>query len=218
MRYFLTFFLILTTISLHAQKRALKNRFTAGIIIGANTSQIKGDLYSGYDKFGVFAGFRAIAKINTKSEIVLEMQYNRKGSKNPNQFVPARIQQRFISLDYIEVPILYHRKIETPTTTISLEGGISYARLFGLRINENANTINYQSFSDIQDEFNKDELALILGSGILFNEHIRLFGRFAYSFTSLYENENPVSVFIDDIPEIKKLKNIQLAVGMNYIF
>ena len=168
MRYFLTFFLlaILATTSLYGQKGSIKNRFNAGIIMGVNTSQINGDRYLGYDKFGVFAGFRAIAKINRSNELVFEMQYNRKGSRDPEQFVPGQSSSRFIALDYIEIPFLYHKRVKINIGTGSIEGGIAFARLFGFNINENDKTINYASFLDIQDDFNNNEFSLILGGGV----------------------------------------------------
>lgn len=220
MRCFLVFFLLLflTTKSLYAQKRTLKNRFNAGIVIGINASQVNGDRYMGFDKLGAFAGFRAIVKINTNAEFVFEMQYNGKGSRNPEQFVPGESAPRFISLDYIEVPILYHQKIETKIGFCSFEGGIAYARLFGFKINENDNSINYTSFASIQDDFNKSEWALILGGGIFVNKHFRVMSRFAHSLTLLYENENPIEDSIDNNPTINKLRNIQLSLGLNYIF
>lgn len=220
MRYFAASFLlsILVTTSLYAQKRVLKNRFNAGIVLGGNTSQINGDRYLGYNKFGGFVGVRAIARLNTKSEFVFEMQYNRKGSKDPSQFVPGKKAPRFIALDYLEVPILYHYKVETSIGVVSFEGGIAYARLVGFKINENANSINYSSFTDIENEFKKDELVLIFGGGLFINEHIRLMGRFAHSLTLLYENENPTNEFTTDISPINQLRNIQLAFGVNYIF
>lgn len=220
MRYFLVFFLlsVWTTKSLHAQKRVLKSRFGAGLTIGINTSQINGDLYKGFDKFGVFAGFRAIVKISTKAELVFEMQYSSKGSKNPEQFVPGKNEPRFISLNYIEVPILYHQKVKTKLGLASLEAGIAYGRLFGIKINENTSSINYTTFTSIQDAFNKTELALIIGGGFFINEHFRIMLRSAHSLTLLYENENPIFDRSTDNIAINKLRNIQWGLGVNYIF
>lgn len=220
MKYCLTLLMlsILVTMSVHAQKRALKNRFNAGIVMGLTTSQINGDRYSGYDKLGGFAGLRVTARINTKSDLVVEMQYNRKGSRNPKQFVPGAISTRFIALDYIEVPILYHQRVETEIGLISLEGGIAYARLFGFKINEIVNTTSYSTFSEIQEAFNKNELALIMGGGVFINEHLRVMGRFGLSMTLLYKNENPTIASPNTIPEINHLRNLYLTFGVNYVF
>ena len=219
MKYFPTVFIIsvLTILSLHAQKRPL-NRFNAGVVVGINTSQINGDHLSGYDKFGFFTGIRATANLNTNAELVVEMQFIRKGSTDPDQFVAGEKRSRFIALDYIEVPILYHHKIESKVGKIGLEAGIAFGRLFGFRINENANTINYTTFSSKQEEFKKNELALIMGSGIFVNEQIRVMGRFNYSLTLFYENENPTIDVAGDIPSINDLRNLYLSLGVNYIF
>lgn len=215
-------FLLLTalvTTTLHAQNRS-KNRFNAGLIWGVNTSQIDGDYYSGYDKFGMFGGLRAIARIGKTSELVFEMQYNRKGSKNPAQFVPGQQDRRFISLDYIEVPIFYHKKIDTKIGVGSIEGGIIYSRLFGFRINdlENSPNYDYDTFFDIQNDFNRNDLAVGIGGGIYINEHIRIMSRFTYAITLLYKNENRDGRFYLEKPDIYSLRNMQLGFGINYIF
>ena len=204
--------------ALDAQRKKTQNRFGAGIIIGLNANQINGDHLKGYDKIGSFVGLRATARLDRLSEIVIEMQYNQKGSKDPNQFVPGRETERFISLDYIEVPILFHKIIKTNSIYYSLEGGLAYARLLGFRINENPSTVNYNTFTDIQDELNNQDLALVVGGGLIVSDHIRLMTRFAYSLTLLYQNERPLTNFPGELPEINKLRNVQLAFGANYIF
>ena len=219
MRYYLTFILVmaLTIISIHAQNRAIKNRFNAGIVLAGNTSQINGDKYFGWNKFGWFTGVRGIARINRKSELVLELLYNRKGSKDPDQFVPRSKDDRFISLDYIQIPILFHRKIEGEIVG-SFEFGIAYAQLFGVRINEFAVNSNYAPFAPIRDDFNKDEFLLIVGGGIFINEHIRFMGRVDYSLTLLFKSDRPTQFLVNNPREIGSLRNLQLGFGMNYIF
>ena len=210
--------MIMATMSLHAQKRAIKNRFNAGVVLGANTSQIDGDQYMGFDKTGFFVGARGIARIGEKSELVIEMLYNRKGSRDPNKFIPGRESNTFISLDYIEVPILFHRKIQNRIGVGSFEFGIAYAQLFGVRINEFVNNINYPSFTAIRDEFNNDDFSAIVGGGMFINKHIRIMGRIDYSLTFLFKNENSTDFLVNNPLEIRHLRNMQLGVGLNYIF
>ena len=220
MRHLLTCFLvmILTALSLHAQNRALKNRFNAGVVLGVNTSQIDGDQYMGYDKFGFFAGIRGIARFTKKSELVIEMLYNRKGSRDPDQLVPGTSSGRFISLDYIEVPILFHLKVDGKLGAGGLEFGISYGQLFGARIKEHINNINFPSFAAIRDDFNNDDLALIIGGGVFLNDHIRLMARLNYSLNYLYESDLPSDFLVDNPLEIRAMRNLQLGLGINYIF
>ena len=205
------------TTSIHAQKRS-KNRFSTGLILGVNTTQIDGDYYSGYDKFGIFGGLRAIARIDKTSELIFEIQYNRKGSRNPDEFVPGQQASRFISLDYIEVPIFFHKKIDTKIGLGSLEGGVVYSRLFGFRINELENSPNYNTFTEIQNDFNRNDLAIGMGGGIYINEHIRIMSRFTYAMTLLYEDKNRDGSFNLNRPDIYSLRNMQLGLGVNYIF
>ena len=220
MRHLLTFILVITlaTLSLHAQNRALKNRFNAGVVLGFNTSQIDGDQYMGYDKYGFFAGVRGIARITENFELVIEMLYNKKGSRDPDQFVPGSSSNRFISLDYIEIPILFHFKVDGKYGAGGFELGMSYGQLFGTRINEHVRNINFSSFAAIRDDFNNDDLALIVGGGIFVTDHIRLMGRLNYSLNHLYKNDLPPEILIDNPLEIRSMRNLQLGVGVNYVF
>lgn len=220
MKCILSCFLLtaLVSMSLHAQKGALKNRFNAGIVIGANTSQIDGDNYLGYDKYGFFGGVRGIARLNTKSELVLELLYNKKGSRDPEVFFADRNTYRFLSLDYIEIPILYHRKMGNKIGVRSFEIGFSYAQLFGVKINEDPNSRDYPPFTAVREEFNKNDFAVIIGGGIFLNKHIRLMGRFTYSMTLLYKNKSPRFVIVNNPFELRYLRNMQLGLGVNYIF
>ena len=62
----------------------------------------------------------------------------------------------------------------------------------------------------MQDKFNKNELALLMGGGVFFNEHIRVMGRFSLSTNLLYKNENPAIILPGSIPDINHLRNLQL--------
>jgi hypothetical protein len=216
----LLLFAIAAPITLKAQRKAIKkppqNRFGLGLTAGLNTTQINGDFLSGYDKSGIFAGFRALAKLTHSSELVIELQYNRKGVSDPDNFVAGRGGQRSLSLDYIEIPILIHKIVESNSVRYSLEGGISYARLFGVKISENPNTFRYPTFSNIENEFSNQDLALLIGGGVMLGERIRLMTRFSYSLNLLYENENPVVNNPEELPVFNMLRNVQLAFGVNY--
>lgn len=218
--YILTLLLLAFSLqfTLQAQRNNAKNRFGAGIIAGINTSQINGDRLTGYHKFGVFAGIRAMARLTNTSELAIEMQYIRKGSRDPNQFVPGQTRSRFISLDYVEVPILFHKIIQSKTARYGLEGGLAYARLLGFKINENPGTINYRTFTEIQNDFNNEDLVLLVGGGIMIGKHYRIMTRFGYSLIQLFENQNPVIESPDTLPEFLTLRSIQLSFGLNYLF
>lgn len=198
-----------------SQRRERANRFWAGVTAGANASQINGDHLSGYNKFGYFAGLRLATRFK-KQDLIIEMQYVRKGSRDPDQFVPSNQSTRFLSLEYIEVPILYHRKIHTNSGVLGIEGGVSFSRLFNIDINENRNSVNYRSFYDIEKEFRNVELSFLIGGGVDITKHLRVVGRFSIGLTRLYENENPIPNRPGELLYINELRNLQLSLGLNY--
>lgn len=215
---FTLLFILSIPITLEAQRNAPVDRFATGLIVGVNTSQINGDFLSGFEKPGGFIGLRAIARITNSTELIIEMQYNRKGSRDPNRFVPGLGGNRSITLDYIEIPFLLNKTIETKSIKYSVESGIAYARLFSLKINENPGTVNYNTFTEIQDDFNNQEIIFLFGGGVMLSKHIRLMVRSAYSLTLLYERETPVINISGELPVYNTLRNIQLSLGVNYIF
>ena len=91
---------ILTTNS-HAQS------FGGGIIAGASTSQVAGDMLGGFNKIGLLAGAYTNLKIKENLKLQLEIIYIEKGSRNPNMHElnhpnKGRIE---ITLSYIEMPL-----------------------------------------------------------------------------------------------------------------
>ena len=76
--------------------------FGGGVIAGASTSQVAGDLLAGFNKIGLLAG--AYTNINIKDNISVkfEITYIEKGSKNPN-IHKNNIAE--ITLSYLEIPL-----------------------------------------------------------------------------------------------------------------
>ena len=91
---------IFSVIILNAQE------FYGGITAGMTASQVAGDVCSGYDKAGLYAGVYANLKVSKKSVFQLEIDYIQKGSR----LVPKEengYQLYKLNLQYIDVPVLY---------------------------------------------------------------------------------------------------------------
>ncbi len=93
------FFLVIVTYSLKAQK------FNGGIMIGGDVSQVDGDTYSGYTKFGYLGGAYISLQISPHSSFQMELEYIQKGSRNDTN--ATGITSYLLRLHYIEIPILY---------------------------------------------------------------------------------------------------------------
>jgi len=86
-------------------------RFNAGVIFGLNASQIDGDYYKGFNKYGLTGGIRGITRLTPNFEFNVEILYSKKGSKIfHNRFAtPGRaMERRFIDLTYIDVPFFFN--------------------------------------------------------------------------------------------------------------
>jgi hypothetical protein len=92
--------LVMTSSSLHAQ------RFNAGLVLGGVTSQVDGDTYDGYHKWGYLGGAFVSLQISPHSSFQMELEYIQKGSRRVDTTTSGGTQY-LLRLHYIEVPFLY---------------------------------------------------------------------------------------------------------------
>ena len=92
--------LVLASPSLHAQ------RFNAGLMVGGVTSQVDGDTYDGYHKWGYLGGGYVSLQISPHSSFQMELEYIQKGSKRNDTSVSGG-DTYLLRLHYIEIPVLY---------------------------------------------------------------------------------------------------------------
>ena len=81
--------------------------FGGGIIAGASTSQVAGDMLGGFNKIGLLAGGYTNLKLKENIRFQFEITYMEKGSRNPNMHESNHPSYRKIeiTLSYIEIPI-----------------------------------------------------------------------------------------------------------------
>lgn len=97
---FLLLLLVMASSSLQAQ------RFNAGLMLGGVTSQVDGDTYDGYHKWGYLGGGYVTLQISPHSSFQMELEYIQKGSRRNDTTVSGG-NTYLLRLHYIEVPILY---------------------------------------------------------------------------------------------------------------
>lgn len=105
---FILFFLITGIYTTQAQ-----SRFRAGLKAGIATSQVHGDTYTGFHKFGFDGGATLNAKINEKWKAQFEILFVQKGSKHIGDANKGDFSFYLMHLNYVEVPILFqyqHKK------------------------------------------------------------------------------------------------------------
>ena len=127
--------------------------FYGGITAGMTATQVAGDVCSGYDKAGLYAGIYANLKVSKKSVFQLEIDYIQKGSRwVPNE--KNDYQSYKLNLQYIDVPVLYKYIISQRFT---VEIGPVYG--FFIKDYEEANFSNELAGKP----FNTHNLSVIVG-------------------------------------------------------
>ncbi|KAF0196440.1 MAG: hypothetical protein FD166_2395 [Bacteroidetes bacterium] len=99
------FFLLLLSIGLTVSLTAQK--FEGGVMLGLVSSQVAGDLYSGYNKAGVNAGGWISLKASPKSVFRMELAYIQKGSRENPDAEKNQFSTYIMRLGYVELPVLY---------------------------------------------------------------------------------------------------------------
>ena len=157
-------------------------RFSAGIVGGANAAQIDGDQLAGFDKLGMTGGLKAIVNFESAFDLHIEFLYSERGSR-PDLFSPEYDPDIEISLKYIELPVLitlgdwwqeeegYHK--------VSAHAGLSYARLITARTFDYFNP-DEASLDLLVPYFNKNDLSWLAGISY------RMSSRFGVTASFLY--------------------------------
>lgn len=123
-----------------------------GLIGGISTSQVFGDVSSGYNKVGLLGGVYANFPLAEKLRFQMEISFIQKGSReNPDETNGYRYYR--LHINYIEVPFIA-RYIYS--NRFDFEGGLAWSYL-----------LNYKEESDffiIEDNpFRKNNLNIIFG-------------------------------------------------------
>lgn len=96
--------------------------FRAGLIFGANGSQIDGDGFAGYNYLGFNAGGKVLIVLHKNWQPGFELLYSQKGSSENTDLLAFQYKY---SLDYVQIPVLLHYV----DRRIMFEVGASYNRL-----------------------------------------------------------------------------------------
>lgn len=168
-----------------------QQRFRAGIIAGVTASQIDGDNSAGYNKLGLQAGLRAITRLKGRTEASIEFLFTQRGSQN--ELIRNNDFGNTFSLttNYLEVPVQFHFKDwlvegdddEPDYYKVSFNGGFSYARLLGTKVDDDLSAIRVVA----PDYLKKDDFSFILGANFFASRNICLTLRYVRSIGYMYD-------------------------------
>lgn len=173
MKKFLLFvLLIFFTFTSFSQEKG----FSGGIYAGGVTSQVDGDTFAGYNKFGVNAGIYSIFNLNKEWFANLQIGYINKGSK----FRDAKSAKCYtLILNYIEIPIFLTYKPQNlikNTKDLSFDLGLSPSILINAKEDFNCLTP-----IEINDEIKKLDISFLFGINWQLNKHLKVGTRLLYT-------------------------------------
>jgi outer membrane protein with beta-barrel domain len=149
-----TFFLLFSLSS-------FSQRFRAGFLAGFTTSQVSGDQLAGFNKSGFEFGGLVSAPLSQKFDLSFQIIFIQKGSKKPNNAEQGDYTYYRMSLNYIEVPILFRYNF---SKKIQFEGGPTFGKLISSKEEDQYGEI------PAPKEFKSFEFGAMLGmSYMLFN-------------------------------------------------
>lgn len=157
-------------------------RFNGGIMAGGIISQVDGDTWEGYDKFGFLAGGYVGLRLSQHSAFQFEMEYIQKGSRKNGDLEKGDMSSYLLRLHYLELPLLYQ---------------YTFARRFAAEIGPAADVLlgSYEESDGIADPptepLRQITLAAILGVSVYITEHLKAGFRFNYSLISLRNTTAP---------------------------
>ncbi len=165
--------------------------FSGGIVAGLNLAQVDGDLYFGYTKPGLVAGFFVRANLKEKLSADIELLYDQKGSIGDamveSLYAGTYIARCHIGLDYVSVPVTLQYRLKA----VTFEGGVSYSRL--IRTKEWIVATPSVVIDEEKNRFGNSDVCGIIGvSRTLYGNFIANV-RFQYSLVSIRP--------IDRVPE-----------------
>ena len=143
--------------------------FGGGLIAGASTSQVAGDLLGGFNKIGFLAGAYTSLNVIENISFQFEITYIEKGSKNPN-IHKKNIAE--ITLSYVEVPISINLQQKE---NLGVEVGILPAFLINAEMND------YFSEIEIDPAFEKYDFGVFAGINYHITDNIILNTRISNS-------------------------------------
>ena len=150
--------------------------FNGGILAGGLVSQIDGDTWVGYHKFGYLAGGFVSLQLSPHSSFQLEMEYIQKGSKQNADSVTNTGTTYLTRLHYLEIPLLYQF---TFARRVQAEIGPAADVLLG-----SYDEVNGQEVPNITVPYRTVTLSGIAGISCFITDHLKAGLRFNYSLIS----------------------------------
>lgn len=190
--------LILCLLPVRTDAQKQQQRFSAGISLGINASQMDGDQQRGYHKLGIQGGLKGIARLSPRFNLNAELMYTQRGAR-PSPKGNDGSRPVTITLNYAETAfMLTYKTLEDwdGNQRLQLASGLSYARLLNSDVKESSQQISTVDpvFADKIDAFRSDDISWKLGVSYLITDRFLLGARHTISMVPLLSEDSGVVV------------------------
>lgn len=172
-RIFLVLSIFFFSSPTHAQK------FKAGLFLGISSSQVSGDQLSGFNKPGWYGGGFVNTPLGEKTSAQMEISFIGKGSRPTSEQANALPDNRYPTLNYVEVPVLFIYKVKS---SITVEGGAAFGVLVYSREED------FYAERAIVRPYNSTEFSFLFGVGYALSEKVSLNSRLDNSILPIREH------------------------------
>ncbi len=152
-------------------------RFNGGMLAGGVVSQVDGDNYGGYNKYGFLGGGFVSLKVSPHSSFMLEMEYIQKGARVNADSITNTGNTYLTRLHYLEIPLLYQY---TFANRLQVEVGPAVDVLLGTHVEINGIEPPY-----ITVPYRPVTLSGIAGFSCFITDHLKAGLRANYSLLSI---------------------------------
>ena len=205
-----------------AQNRGvLPQRFSAGVFLGLNASQMDGDKHNGYNKFGLMGGLQGGILLTRQSKFGMDLFYSRRGSRSDRTATGSPLKGSNalpvdISLDYVQIGLTYYYMFAENYDDFyrwSANFGLSYGRLLNSVVDE-VKLVGGSDFeiAELEGLFSQNAIDLGLGVTYNFNEQFGLSARHSFELIPLYKNQGNTEELIN------RLLQYYISVNLIYTF
>lgn len=207
-RKYLIPLIFLATLLCAAPARAQK--VLGAMSVGVNLTQVDGDEFFGFRKFGLNVGPQVIIPFGKKSNwsVTMELLYTQKGSYHRGEYDSTTYK---LKQDYAEIPVLIHF---TDKKIISGGLGFSYGQLINYK--ETSNSV-FDSLYKYQTGLSNNDICVIA------DLRIRLWSKLWANLRYQYSMKSNRTVLITDPndpknPYLRDQYNNMISIRLTWIF
>ncbi len=174
------------------EEELFENRFFyGGLIFGGNLTQVDGDNFAGFNRFGFNTGTIVYMKLHRQTALSLEILLSQKGSVASKAIYLANgstIQKYGIDLTYAEVPVMINF-FDKHKSNFGI--GLSYAQL--AKSNEYVTADPPLAYDQEKHPFNKSDINILAGGNLRLYKGLYFNIRFQYSILPIRDQVEDVS-------------------------